>query len=84
MPLALGIFLGYSFLIRAIGHIASGEPVMPREGQKWSDNIVVETVRYLIRDGGLVLFFFIVSIQLAVAEFVQANFQYGDRVPSIN
>lgn len=70
MPLAIGIFLGYSILIRSIGLIASGEPLIPREGQRWSDNIVVETVRYLIRDGGLVLFFFVVSIQLGTSAFL--------------
>lgn len=61
MPIGIGVFFGYSVLIRAIVHIASGEPVLPREGQRWKDNIVVESVRYLIRDGGLVLFFFVVS-----------------------
>lgn len=79
MPIGIGVFFGYSVLIRAIGHIASGEPVIPREGQRWKDNIVVESVRYLIRDGGLVLFFFVVS-------FVHLNIltdrQYSDRVPS--
>lgn len=64
MPVGIGIFLGCSVLIRSIGHVASGKPLIPRKDYEWKDNIVVETVRYIINDGGLVLFFYVVGCKL--------------------
>lgn len=76
MPVSIGIFLAYCMVVRMLGHIASGRPLLPRDG-KYRNNGLVETARDAVRDGALVLFFFVVSLRPSTV-WSAADAQYGD------
>lgn len=79
MLVVVGVLFCYNAIVRCVEHLASRRPLIPRDDQGWKGNVLVEIARQAVRDGGLVLFFLIVSG--SHLRMFRTDPQYGDRVP---